>query len=246
MADDTAKNGKKIFRSPNHPAFDLGDAIGKAKTIYEEEKRTPTTAEVIVKHLGYSHTNGPGGRALSGLRQFGLIEESAGHYKISDLAFSILHYPDDSREKRDAIKQAALTPALYRELREQYPDNLPSDDTFRSALLRRNFNPSVLDNVIKDFRTTMTFAGLMDVGYTDLPEKNKMSDPSANSVKTPPTPPDPAILGAKSYAFAFAGDGKAELRIVGNYTREDLEDLKTHLEVTMRGLMRSKSSEGAA
>jgi hypothetical protein len=63
-------------------------------------------------------TNGPGGRALSGLRQFGLLDESHGHYKISGLGFEILHYPGNSYERQQAVKKAALTPTLYKELRQ--------------------------------------------------------------------------------------------------------------------------------
>lgn len=237
MAEDATKNGKKTFRSPNYPAFDLGDAITKAKTVYDKEKRTPTTPEVIVKHLGYSHTHGPGGRALSGLRQFGLLEESAGHDKISDLAFSILHYPEDSREKRDAIKQAALMPTLYRQLRESYPDNLPSDDTLRSALLKKRFNPAVLDTAIKDFRSTMMFAGLMDVGYTDLPEINKMPNLNPEAVPRFPTP-GVVASGVQTYAFALSPDTRAELTLRGSVTADDLDLLRDHIELTIKALAR--------
>ncbi|HWF13367.1 MAG TPA: hypothetical protein VG272_06500, partial [Candidatus Acidoferrales bacterium] len=81
---------------------------------------------------------------------------------------------------------------------------------------------------------------LKNVSYTDSFEGDKM-----NPVTEPQLKPNDSknLQDCKSYAFAFASNGKAELRIIGEYTREDLEDLKTHLEVTMRGLLRSKGND---
>ena len=237
MAEDNGRGGKKVFRSPNHPAFDLAEAIGKAKIIFDAEKRSGTTADVIVKHLGYSHTNGPGGRALSGLRQFGLLDQSGGQYRISDLAFHILHFPEGSAEKREAIKAAALRPNLYREIREQYSDTLPSDDTLRSVLLRRGFNPSVLDDVIKDFRSTMSLAGDANVSYTDSTEGNKMVNQTPEPVTMGKTP-----IGIQTYSFALSPDAKAELSLKGTITADDLDLLRDHIELTIKALARKSKT----
>jgi hypothetical protein len=249
MADDTvAAPGKKkaAHRSPNYPAFGLVSALEKIRKIYESEKRTPTTADVIVSHLGYKHTDGPGGRALSCLRQFGLLEEHAGKLRVSDVAFSLLHLPDEDAEKAELLKRAALTPNLYRQLREEFPESAPSDPTLKSNLLRRGFNPDSVDGVIADFNATMEVAKAYDVSGNPPEGQSKMqTPPSASGQIPPPNPPapEPALSGTKVYAFAFAGAGRAELKVVGEYTIEDLEDLKTHLEVTMRALIRSKKTE---
>src|ERR1700733_7037457 len=123
MAEDTSTlNAKKkaSHRSPNYPAFDLGTALEKIKLVYAADKRTPTTPEVIVGHLGYKHTDGPGGRALSCIRQFGLLEDAADKLRVSDIAFSLLHLPDEDPSKAQLLKQVALRPNLYRSLHEDY------------------------------------------------------------------------------------------------------------------------------
>ena len=230
MAEEGAKNGKKVFRSPNHPAFDLEEAISKAATVYEKEKRSPTTPKVIAKHLGYNQTTGPGGRAISGLRQYGLIEESGGHWRISDTGFAILHYPEDSKERRDAIKRAALSPTLFRELREQYPDALPSDETLTAALLKRSFNPTAIADLIQNFRSTRALAEGVDVSYTDPAGVNKMPNPAAE-VRLP-------SLGVQTYTFALSPDARAELSLKGTITPDDLELLRDHIELTIKALAR--------
>jgi hypothetical protein len=242
MAEQEASNGKKVFRSPNHPAFDLGEAIGKVGMVYAKEKRSLTTPQVIAKHMGYTQTNGPGGRALSGLRQYGLIEESGGHWKISDTGFAILQYPEGSQERREAIKRAAISPTLFRELREQYPDGLPSDETLKAALLKRGFNPTAIDDLIGDFRSTMALAGLTDVPYTDSVEGTKM--PNLNP-EIPPKTPIPATLapGIQSYSFALSPDARAELTLRGSVTPDDLDLLRDHIELTIKALARKAKAD---
>jgi len=223
-------NSVKVLRSPNHPAFDLREALSKLAVIYKNEKRSATTPQVIAKHMGYSHINGPGGRAVSGLRQYGLLEDVDGEYRISELGFSILHYPDGSQERAEALKKAAISPTLYRELREGYPDGAASNDTLRSNLLKRGFNPAVLDHVIADFRSTMELADPSNVSYTDLREGDKMNALPTNLV----TPP----VGIQTYSFALSPNARAELSLKGTITPEDLELLRDHVELTIKALAR--------
>lgn len=43
--------------------------------------------------------------------------------------------------------------------------------------------------------------------------------------------------------MAFEGDGKAVLTLSGAYTEEDLDDLKSYLETTLKTLKRSVKKE---
>ena len=151
--------------------------------VYNAEKRTPTTREVIAEHLGYSNTDGPGGRALSGVRQFAFLEDSADKLRVSDIAFSLLHLPDDDPEKPGLLRQVALRPNLYRSLHDEYPDGIPSDSTLRSNLLKRGFNPESIDGVISDFKATMELAKVYDVSDNGAEGETKMQ---TDSVVTSP------------------------------------------------------------
>jgi hypothetical protein len=165
--DEQQQARKKVHRSPNYPAFSLPEAIEKARVVYDHEKRSFTTPDVIVRHLGYSQTTGPGGRAISALRQYGILEEQDGRIRISDTGFALIHYPEDAAERAEAMRVAIRRPALFRELLTEYKDGLPSDDTLRSNLLRRGFNPASIAEAVKNFRDTVSLESHHDSWYTD-------------------------------------------------------------------------------
>lgn len=243
MAESNGTPTKRAaHRSPNHPAFSLANALEKIKLVYDKDRRTPTTSAVIVGHLGYKHTDGPGGRALSCLRQYGLLEETAGNWKVSDAAFNILHLPDSDPEKAKLVREAALKPALYRMLRDDYPGGIPSDETLTSNLLRRGFNPLSIDFIIEDFRSTMQFAKVYDGLHTDGEEKSKMLNELLEPITSKTDKPQPFIIdqsSGKTYALDFEGTGKAVLTLTGEYTKEDLDDLKSYIDTSLKILHRS-------
>src|SRR5258708_797032 len=142
MAAIEEKQKRKVHRSPSYPVFDLTEAIAKAEAIYKHEKRSATTPEVLASHMGYSTATGPGGRAVSALRQYGLVEEAGGKYRLSDLGYTLIRFSRHSEEWKAAISEAVRRPTLFRELFDEYPDGLPSDATLRNDLLRREFNPA--------------------------------------------------------------------------------------------------------
>jgi hypothetical protein len=253
MAEETAApNAKKkaAHRSPNYPAFDLATALDKIRLVYDQEKRTATTRDVIAEHLGYKNTDGPGGRALSGIRQFAFLEDAADKLKVSDIAFSLLHLPDEDPSKAQLLKQVALRPNLYRSLHEDYPDSIPSDSTLRSNLLKRGFNPDSIDVVIADFKSTMELAKVYDVSDNGVEDESKMQTPPITlPIVTPVTPggkpPLTCVdaLPTKPYSYVFEGDGRAVLTITGTYTAEDLDDLEASIATTLKTLRRSVKKE---
>lgn len=163
---DTAASVQKRHRSPNYPAFSLKEAIDKIKLVYDKERRSTTTPEVVASHLGYSQgVGGPGGRALSALRQYGLLDDVDGKVRISDAAYAIIHFPEGSLERIQALNSAIRRPALFRELLTEYGESMPSDATLKHNLLKRDFNPSVIDDVVKIFRDTIALDPLKNVEY---------------------------------------------------------------------------------
>ena len=247
MADER----KSIHRSPNHPFFDLKEAVDKIGVVYGKEKLSPTTPIVVVKHLGYSALNGPGGRTISGLRQYGLLDESGGRVKVSDDAYSILRFGTETPQRRSALRRAALRPTLYRELYERFPDLAASDDTLHDELRAREFNPDVIESAISNFRSTMALAGLPDGSYTDPEGGDKMQHPNVTPQPAPSRPlpkvePQPGSGPVKTFAYIFEGDGTATLTIVPPYTADDLDDLEAQLEIGLKSLRRSLKKEPQA
>ncbi len=244
MADQIAPQQPKnaAHRSPNYPAFSLGDALEKVRIVYDKDKKTATTPSVIAGHLGYKHTNGPGGRALSCLRQYGLLEDAGGLLKVSDAAFNLLHLPVEDADRATLLKQAALKPNLYRQLKDEYPDGIPSDATLKSNLLKKGFNPDSVDTAIEAFRATMQVAKVYDVSDNATEEESKVEvQTTITPIVAPSTPIIPQVDPAtgKSYALDFEGNGRAVLTLTGEYTNADLDDLESYIETSLKILRRS-------
>jgi hypothetical protein len=153
-------------RSPGYPGIDLPTAIARAQAIYANEARHPTNVDTILKHWGYQPRSGGGMVALAALKKFGLLSDegsgAARRAKLTDLAVRlILDTRADSSERNAALKQAALMPAIHRELWEEFRGELPSPENLRFQLVfNRGFTESGASEFIAEFRRTLDFAGL--------------------------------------------------------------------------------------
>jgi len=237
MQSQAAKEKRKVHRSPSYPVFDLKTAIEKTKLVYDSEKRSATTPEVIASHLGYTQANGPGGRAVSALRQFGLIEETSGKYRVSDTGYTLVHYDRDSSEWMAAVVRAARHPALFKELLEAYPDGLPSDATLKNELLSREFNPGVVAEVISKFKDSLSLANGIDVAYNE-----SVQDPQT-STDLYPTPQKAAkLMGSKPLAtqvlaISIPRNFTVDIAIKGDeLKKDDLTKIKSQFNRWIEGL----------
>src|SRR5438105_11530029 len=111
----------KRQRSPSYPSIDLETAIDRARTLYAREGRNIAPNHAILGHWGYSAKSGPGFGTLGALKRFGLLRsEGAGKSRLSDLALRIvLDERQDSPERAEDIKEAALSPAIHKEIWEK-------------------------------------------------------------------------------------------------------------------------------
>ena len=237
MTDDAEKTKRKVHRSPGYPVFGLKEAIQKAEAVYQEEKRTATTPDVIASHIGYSQAAGPGGRAVSALRQYGLIEETSGRYRISELGYTLIHFDHNSDEWKRAVSEAAKRPTLFKELIEKYGNSLPSDATLRNELLGRGFNPTSIPDVVSIFRDTMSLASLAgdpDSDYTVAEERAAMPTTPSSGSEVPRLPQPQTTVGSHANAWTWTlsipRNVRADLRIAGDVTRDDVRRLKKQIE----------------
>jgi hypothetical protein len=187
-------------RSPNYPQLSLPDAIDRAARVFAKEHRHKAPREVVAQHLGYKGLNGASHGVISALLKYGLLDQEGETLNVTDRTIAILH-PSSPTEKKQALIDAARSPALFSELLEQFSGQLPSDENLRSYLIRRGFSPSSLDGVIQVLRETMELVGDEDqhaeasaapsVGQApparaaaSAPEYEEMSRPTAKSSVT--------------------------------------------------------------
>lgn len=144
-------------RSPNYPNLSLPDAVARVRRVFDQDRRAPLDREVVAKHMGYSGLSGASDKTIGSIMQYGLLERvGKGEIRVAQLAVDIFH-PDSPLDRSKAISQAALTPPLFRALRERFPQGIPSADALRSYLVRQNFLDRAISPVISAYTETCQF-----------------------------------------------------------------------------------------
>jgi hypothetical protein len=224
------------MRSPNYPAIGLGEAIKAAELIWNKEKRTPVATDVIGKAMGYKSVSGPVRTKIAALRKYGLLEHTAGGYRVSDLAMKILHGEIHSEERCNALVEAATRPEIFRVLRETHSQ--ASDEALKSYLIvKRGFSESGAKQFIKAFRESMEVADEAGGGYTPRKTKDEVEESTMHNAEN--ALPLKPISGIQTYTFALSPDARAELSLKGTITPDDLELLRDHIELTIKALART-------
>ena len=266
----TAKTTK--VRSPNYPAISLRDAIAKIKLIYDKEHRNPTDKAVIAQHLGYNGLNGASITLISALVKYSLLEDiGQKQVKLSETALDILWRDQGDPERAKLLREAALTPSLFSDLSNAFPDELPSDQTLRYHLLKKEFNPKVVDSVMRAYRDTLEFVNAEEAlrlsvshGYEEPLEEPMQTQPSRDSnpsyrvdaigMHAHVNPSGPASsngmplpteqgLRRKAFAYPLTENCAAHVEFDGEVTLEAVETLIDSLEVYKKVLSRKKESQ---
>jgi hypothetical protein len=171
-ADDERERGGSKSRSPAYPSIGLEAGVRWARKIFEAEKRSATSALVIARHGGYSALSGPAKSAVSAMKKFGLVsEEGADRLRLSEDGMKAVLQPDETG--RLAIyRSLALRPIIIKEILEEHPGGLPTDETLEYWLITaRKFNPDGAKTFIKALRETVRFAKLDPSEYHPAAEQ---------------------------------------------------------------------------
>ena len=177
------------IRSPNYPQVELPEAINLVRKVFKDEAQNYAPREVVAELLGYSSVNGASDKKVSAITAYGLLDRNAEReLRVSDLAVRILH-PEDENEKMEALSEAALSPNLFREISEKWPDTPPSDSHLKSYLIRQGFNQNSVDQVVSVYRGTME----MVTSDTDLNVvSNDVAEEDSTAEIATPTNTNPA------------------------------------------------------
>lgn len=224
------------MRSPNYPSIGLSRAIEMAQTLWDKEKRTAVPYEVAAKALGYGAVSGPARTTLAALKKYGLlVEDKSGMVKLSELAIRILHSADPE-EKTRAVRDAALYPPLFRELRQTHLEG--SDTALRSHLITRlNFSEIGAKQFIESFRDTMAVSKLGEPGYSpaEKPEEGELMETTGSGTKELRSGPIPHKV--RVFSWPLAKDVSAELRLMGEEIKSShLELLAKYLELAKKAI----------
>jgi hypothetical protein len=154
-------------RSPAYPYIDLEKAIERAQQVRAAgAARQPMPPETFYQIWKLGAQSSGARQTMAALNHFGLADyQSRGNdrkVKLSDLALKIVLDTQPVSADRDiAIKVAALSPTIHRELFEKYGPLLPADFVIQTYLVRdRGYNEQAAKSLIGEYKDTLTFAGL--------------------------------------------------------------------------------------
>src|SRR5262249_25363683 len=155
-------------------------------------------------------------------------------------------------EYRTLIREAALAPALFREIHEKYPN--AEDRHLETRLINENeFSPDGARQVVKAYRATAAFARLDEAGYNE--SRDRANDPAADGDDEGDDQPTDTERRRKKnlgdddvgYSWPLEDAEKVEVTFVGNPgkrpTRRDLEAVIDYLELVKKRTPQIEPSE---
>jgi hypothetical protein len=159
---------RKRTRSPAYPFINLETAVRRAKQFYDREQQHAANLKVAVKHWDYEEKSSGGLQTAAALVAFGLMkDEGMGDRRklqLTPAAVRIILNPNPA-ERESTLKEAALAPKIHRQMWQRWGGSLPSDESLRFTLLSEwepKFNVNSVDSFIKQFRSTIAFAKLVE------------------------------------------------------------------------------------
>lgn len=216
-------------RSPSYPGVALDVCIERARAFYQSEHRNSAPVAGVLRLWGYTNpSTGSATVALAALKKFGLVDDEGSGanrtVRLTSLALDVCLQPDES-ERKDLIKQAALTPKIHRELWDLYGGHLPSDETLRFELVRnRSFTAQGAVDFIKQFRSTVTYAQLgldsFDAGGADV-EFYGAPEPTLHAAPPRVVVPDPATHEAGEMTIPIPLPGGVVVSVTGGFPLDE-------------------------
>lgn len=238
-------------RSRNYPALSLGEAIQRARILYEKEGRAKVDAGSAVKAWGYGSLNGASLRVLSALRQYGLIDGSNEEIRLSERGLTLLLEPNTSPEHGAALEAALTSPSLFQDVLAEYPEGLPSDAALVSYLVRKQgLGEAAAKSVVESLRESIQLVGernalsgdrgdINDVAYDPLPQS--YGKPLQNKELSH----DKDVAVWKT-TLNLSPNSSLEFRINGEFpSADDLEYLPQFLELARLQLRKAVAKAAA-
>ena len=142
------------MRSPSYPSISLSEGIELVKKVHEKSRTNMIDREAAARDMGYTGLTGRSLTVLSGLIQFGLLEKAGkGGVRVSRTTVDILHGLTDEI-KKIALAKAGMSPALYQDIFDRFPDGMPPENALRSYLIQREFGDVAIGPAVSSFLET--------------------------------------------------------------------------------------------
>jgi len=153
---DTEQSGRRR----RYPSISLPEAVAALEAIHRNVGPHGATRLTLAEALGYSSLSGAARAKIASIAYYGFLERAGDRSRISLLGRKVL-IPKSEEERKQALREAAVRPELFRELMERHAGS-PIPTMLRNLLVREHqLLPSVSESVEQAFRETVECAGLL-------------------------------------------------------------------------------------
>ncbi len=179
MSDPASRTDRK--RSPEYPSITLQEAIEKAAVLYEQDHGNSAARTVIAQHFRSTTKSSAFMQWVASLQRFGLLE-AVGDAKnrelqLTKLALDILVLDEDDTKRWEAIRRAALKPAIHSRMWKEWGANSPSDSKIQHYLItQEGFKPPAASDLVKKYKKTILFAKLGECDIIDSGNQDEVHD----------------------------------------------------------------------
>lgn len=249
--DDT--DSKKRERSPNFPFIGFATALGRAREFYDKERRGSAAVSVVAQHWRYSQKSSGLTQTIAALKSYGLMDDEgrgdARRLRLTERAIRILLDTRlDSPERKEAIRQAALSPSLCFSIFDKFQNDLPSDANLEHFLLfDLKFNPDSVKAVIKILKENNEFIAGIESNVVSEPGEpigDKIMIPVVGASASISTPLAQAVTSQVTATERIIGpDGEIVLQWGGTPTWESYDFLEDYIKLRKK-VLRQRDSGG--
>ena len=261
-----------MARVPAYPFIHLEQAVALTRELYEFAKRTSANLEAVLREKwGYSTTSSSAVKIVAALKYYGLVDtapsEKGDTIKITERAYRILVDTPDSPERKQALKDAFISPKSYKLCWDKWGADMPP--SMRSTLIfEEGFVETTVDAFLTNYRKSLDFSGLAEAASEDVKQPATLN-PEGTSVQngegiksslapTPAPTPAPAIKRVeKAFAFGYAvgeqppkgagmrqeifalAEGDVTIQWPERISPESLEDFNDWIAILQRKIKRS-------
>ena len=193
---------KKRFRSPAYPALDLEKAVERTALLLKMAQHHAVGVQVVLKAWEMDSDTGPVWRYLAALIQYRLLVDSGTgktrKFQITDIARRIIQDSDHNSQKRkEALKIAALSPKVHKELWEKFGAATELSDAILKVHLTLDrmesgdgpYSDASASEVIQTYRASLAYAGIAN--SDKVPPVNSTMEDDVEE----PTPPPAVRIG---------------------------------------------------
>lgn len=227
-------------RSKAYPAIALGEATEKLQQLFKKLGSSSSyNKETFAQGMGYNGSNnGAFQRAVAALIQYEMIQKSGNSYVLTGIAQKIL-FPTTSEDRINAIKEAALNPAVFSQIYNDYKGQELPDLLSNILVTNHGILPGAKDKVVSLFRTSMEYAGLLDgnrlrgtasiVQERTTHDENVLPQPD-KAVDAVEEIVEEALVPLTTLTKNFGEGRVARLSIPSDATTDERENLKILIE----------------